>query len=163
MKFRIFILLFSLLYVSSGFHFETSRKKVYIFLSTQCPCAYSHQETVKTLEKKYPTSIEFTAVFEDQKDDVEEIEDMMKNIGWKMKYTKDLNMQLFKKYHPKVYSDCVLVSSDGTILYHGAIDDSPLNMGQVKNFYLQNAIEDFLNNRPVKVPEGKGTGCLIIK
>ena len=87
----------------------------------------------------------------------------MKNIGWKMKYTKDQNMQLFKKYHPKVYTDCVLISAAGNILYHEAIDDSPLNMGQVNNFYLQNAIEDFLDNHPVKVPEGKGFECLIIK
>lgn len=163
MKFRIFILLFLLLCASSGFHVEPSRAKVYIFLSAKCPCAYSHQETVKTLEKKFSSRIEFEAVFVDKNDDAEEIEAMMKNIGWKMKAVKDQNMQLFKKYHPKVYTDCVLVSAAGNILYHGAIDDSPLNMGQLKNFYLQNAIEDFLDNRSVKIPEGKGAGCLIIK
>lgn len=136
--------------------------KVYIFLSAKCPCAYNHQELVKDLEKKYKLSVKFTAVFVDKSDDVEEINDMMKNLGWKMETIKDRNKVLFRLYHPKVYTDCVLVSAGGKILYHGAIDDSPANMGQVKNFYLQNAIDDLLNKRLVKVQESKGFGCLIV-
>jgi len=163
MKIKNILLLISLVLVLSAFHTESGRAKVYIFLSAKCPCAYSHQEFVSSLEKKYRTTIEFTAVFVDKSDDDEDIQLMMKNLGWKMKSIKDNNHQLLKKFHPKVYTDCILVSDKGKVLYHGAIDDSQSNMGQVKNFYLQNAIEDVLHSRPVKVAEGQGRGCLIVR
>ncbi len=142
-------------------HAPNSKPHVFIFAAAKCPCIYSHQETFGKLLNTYKDKIDFTIVFVDRNDDKEEITDMLENLGWKINYIIDKKGNYIKKYHPKVFSDCVFVSPPGVILYKGAVDDSPLNMGRVVNFYLKDAIEDYLSNKPVKIKEGKGLGCLI--
>ena len=147
---------------NSSFTASTFTKpQVYIFLAAKCPCVYSHQETFNKCIRYYKDKVDFTVVFIDKNDDKEDIDDMLKNLEWEIKYVIDKDKSYQKKYQPKVTTDCVLVSVTGEILYRGAVDDSPLNLGQVKNFYLKNAIDDFLNGGIVKVKEGKGVGCLI--
>ena len=147
---------------NSSFTASTFTKpQVYIFLAAKCPCVYSHQETFNKCIRYYKDKVDFTVVFIDKNDDKEDIDDMLKNLEWEIKYVIDKDKSYQKKYQPKVTTDCVLVSVTGEILYRGAVDDSPLNLGQVKNFYLKNAIDDFLNGGTVKVKEGKGVGCLI--
>ncbi|MHB8260009.1 MAG: thioredoxin domain-containing protein [Bacteroidia bacterium] len=140
----------------------STKPQVLIFLAAKCPCVYSHQETFNTCIKDYKDKIDFTIVFIDKRDDKEDIEDMLKNLGWKVKYIIDKDNYFQKKYQPKVTTDCVLISAKKEIIYHGSVDDSPLNFGQVKNFYLKDAIEDYLGNKLVKVKEGKSIGCLLL-
>jgi len=105
--------------------------------------------------------VDFSVVFIDKNDDMEEISDMLKNLGWDIKYIVDEDQILLNQYRPNVSTDCVLVTSEGKILYKGTVDDSPLNYGQVLNFYLKNALEDYFNNKPIRVKEGQGVGCII--
>jgi hypothetical protein len=135
---------------------------VYIFISSKCPCIYSHQEEVQWLEKKYGSVVEFRAVFIDKTDDPEDIATTMKNLGWKMGSVRDNKHMLTRQYHPKVYTDCVLVSADGAVLYRGAIDDSALHMGQVQHSYLQNALGEFLAGGEVMIKQATGAGCMIV-
>jgi hypothetical protein len=161
---NILLLVSVLLLASTGEFSQTTvqnKLQAVIFLSAKCPCVYSHQKAFGSLIARYKNKIDFTAVFVDKNDDRELITDMLKNLGWKINYVTDKNKVYVKKYHPKVYSDCVLVSASGEILYQGAVDDSPLHSGQVLNFYLKDAIDDYLIGKPVKIKEGKGFGCLI--
>lgn len=135
--------------------------KVYLFLQSQCPCIYNHKETFGSLLKKYSDKVSFVAVFVDNKDNDNGIKDLMQNLGWKLPYIKDRKHQLVKELQPKVSTDCVLVDSSGKVLYRGAIDDGPLNMGTVRNFYLKNALDAYFNHLPVKVSSGKGIGCFL--
>ena len=138
-----------------------SKAKVYIFLAAGCPCAYSHQQTFGSMIKKFGDRVDFYAVFIDKNDDQEEIDDMMKNLGWKLKTILDKKKVLAKLYRPEVTTNCVLVAPDGKPLYKGAVDDSVQNYGQVINFYLKNALEDYVAGRPVRVKEGEGVGCYL--
>lgn len=137
------------------------KPQVLIFLASKCPCAYNHQETFKSLVDKYGKEIDFKAVFIDKNDDGEDIKDMLKNLGWSIQYTIDKTRTYIHKYNPEVTTECMLVSSGGEILYRGAVDDSPLNLGQVNNFYLKDAIENYMQHVPIKVKRGKAVGCLI--
>ena len=162
---KVFSILISLLLITVTEFAQTSANKkpqVLIFISAKCPCIYSHQETFKACINAYKDKIDFITIFIDKNDDTEEIQDMLKNLGWKVKYVVDKQKFYTKTYHPKATTDCVFVSASGEILYKGAVDDSPLNMGQVLNFYVKDAIEDFLNHKPVKVKEGKSFGCTIV-
>lgn len=155
------ILLCIAVFVLMGYIPPREKATVYIFLSAKCPCIYSHQETVSWLEKKYGPRVKFNAVFIDQTDDRQDMEMTMKNLSWKMKYFKDGGKKFVRRFHPKMYTDCFLVSPLGVVLYQGAIDDSPLHMGQVQNPYLEEAIDGYLKNGIVKVRQVKGVGCLI--
>jgi hypothetical protein len=135
--------------------------KVYLFLQSQCPCIYNHKETFGSLLKNYGDKVSFTAVFVDSKDNDKDIKDLMQNLGWKLTCIKDKKHQLVHELQPKVSTDCVLVDDSGKVLYKGAIDDGPLNMGTVKNFYLRDALDAYLHHTPIKVSSGKGVGCLL--
>jgi hypothetical protein len=138
-----------------------AKVKVYLFLQSQCPCIYNHKETFGALLKAYSDRVSFIAVFVDKKDNDNRIKDLLKNLGWKLPYIKDKERQLVQELQPKVSTDCVLVDASGKVLYKGAIDDGPLNMGTVRSFYLKNALDQYFNHMPVKVPSGKGVGCFL--
>jgi hypothetical protein len=157
MKIQLLVLAFGL----TAFVPPPEKINVYIFLSAKCPCVYSHQETVSWLEKKYSENVKFTAIFVDQSNDKEDIEMTMRNLAWKMSYLKDTGGKFMKRFKPKLYTDCVLVSHEGKVLYHGAIDDSPLHMGQVRHSYLEEAIEGYLKNGIVSISHANGVGCMI--
>lgn len=140
---------------------STQKVRVFIFLAADCPCVYNHQETFNSLVREFGDRVTFKAVFTDPNDDKEEIEDMLKNLGWSISYRVDRNKTYRKKYHPKMTTECVLVSADGTIVYRGAVDDGPLNAGMVRQFFLKMALEDYFNKVPVRIKEGKTIGCLI--
>jgi len=138
-----------------------NKAKVYIFLAAGCPCAYSHQATFGSMIRKYGDKVDFYAVFIDKNDDQEEIDDMMKNLDWKLETILDKDKVLAKQYRPRVTTNCVLVSPSGLLLYKGAVDDSVQNFGQVVNFYLRSALEDYFAGRPVRVETGQGVGCYL--
>jgi hypothetical protein len=135
--------------------------KVYLFLQSQCPCIYNHKETFGSVLKTYSGKVNFIAVFVDNKDNDNAIKDLMQNLGWKLPYIRDKKRQLVHQLQPKVSTDCVVVDGSGKVLYRGAIDDGPLNMGTVKNFYLKNALDAYFNHTPLKVSSGKGVGCFL--
>ncbi|HEX5151554.1 MAG TPA: hypothetical protein VFW07_08890 [Parafilimonas sp.] len=154
----MFALISSTLLVQAA---PTGKVKVYLFLQSQCPCIYNHKETFGSLLKNYSDKVSFTAVFVDSKDNDNGIKDLMQNLGWKLPYLKDKKHQLVQKLQPKVSTDCVLVDASGKVLYKGAIDDGPLNMGTVRHFYLKDALDEYFNHKPIKVPSGKGIGCFL--
>ena len=137
------------------------KPKVLIFLATGCPCVFSHRETFGSMLKKYGSKVDFSIVFIDKNDDKEEMVGMIESLGWDIKYIIDEDQKLLNQYHPKVSTDCVLLTPAGKVVYKGAVDDSPLNYGQIKEFYLKNAIEDFFEGRPIRVRLGEGIGCII--
>jgi len=133
--------------------------KVYLFLQSQCPCIYNHKETFGKLIKTYSNQVNFTAVFTDSKESDKDMRHLISDLGWKLPYVKDKDHQLIRRLKPKVSTDCVLVGENGKVLYLGAIDDGPTNMGTVKNFYLKDALDAYLNNQPIKITNAKSIGC----
>ena len=143
-----------------AFHAVPPKKaKVYLFLQSQCPCIYNHKETFGSLIKTYKTKVSFIAVFTDRKENDKDIRILLSDLGWNLPYIKDSDHKLLQQLKPKVSTDCVLVDAIGKVLYHGTIDDGPLNMGTVKKFYLKDALEAYLNDLPIKVSSAKGIGC----
>jgi len=159
---KVFIIVLALLSsVLLGQAAPGGKVKVYLFLQSQCPCIYNHKETFGSLLRNYRDKVSFIAVFVDNKDNDKGIKDLMQNLGWKLPYIKDKAHQLLHELQPKVSTDCVFVDGSGKVLYRGAIDDGPLNMGTVKNFYLKNALDAYFNHTPIKVSSGKGVGCFL--
>ncbi|OQP60698.1 hypothetical protein A3860_32380 [Niastella vici] len=134
---------------------------VYLFLQSQCPCIYNHKETFGSLIKTYQSKVSFTAVFTGRKETDKDMQQLISDLGWRLPYKKDKDHTLLRQLKPRVSTDCVLVDAKGKVLYVGAIDDGPLNMGAVKNFYLKDALEAYVNDRPVRVSSAKGIGCTL--
>lgn len=140
---------------------QGQKAKVLIFLAAQCPCAYNHEETFASMANKYGKTVDFVAVFVDRNDQPKEIREMLKSLHWDIPFVIDRNKAYQNKFKPTVTTECMLISPAGEVLYRGAVDDSPLNLGQVKNFFLRDALEDYTNNKPIRIKQGQPVGCLI--
>ena len=55
----------------------------------------------------------------------------------------------------------ILFDKSGKLVYHGAIDDSPGDAGQVKRHHLKEAINEMMQDREVTVKETRSVGCSI--
>ena len=75
-------------------------------------------------------------------------------------YLKDADQSVAKKFGALVTLHAFVLDSERRLMYRGRIDDSrdPTN---VTTHDLQNALDDLLESRPVRVPETRPFACSI--
>lgn len=90
---------------------------------------------------------------------------MMKNYAgnqhFNWYYVADKNEMLTEAFEASHMPECFLFNKAGKLVYKGAIDDSPGNAEAVKIRYLNNAINDMLGDKGVKVNTTATIGCNI--
>jgi thioredoxin-related protein len=57
--------------------------------------------------------------------------------------------------------ECFLFDKNNKLVYHGAIDDSPGDISQVKRHHLREAINETIIGKEVSVKESRSVGCSI--
>lgn len=57
--------------------------------------------------------------------------------------------------------ECFLFDKNGKLVYHGAIDDSPADIAEVKRNHLKQAITEMAQGTDVSVKESRSVGCSI--
>ena len=57
--------------------------------------------------------------------------------------------------------ECFLFNRNNKLVYHGAIDDSPGDISQVKRHYLKEAINETIAGKEVSIKESRSVGCSI--
>jgi AhpC/TSA family len=57
--------------------------------------------------------------------------------------------------------ECFLFNKDGKLVYHGAIDDSPADINEVKRSHLKEAINEMTGGNAVSIKESRSIGCSI--
>jgi len=57
--------------------------------------------------------------------------------------------------------ECFLFDKNGKLVYHGAIDDSPADITQVKRNHLKQAMTEMIHGNDVAVKESRSVGCSI--
>lgn len=78
-------------------------------------------------------------------------------------YALDRNSELADAFGASRTPECFLFNKDGKLVYHGAIDDSPGDPGQVKRHHLREAIDEMNNDKEVTVKETRSVGCSIAR
>lgn len=160
-----YLIILSALFLSPGGQAEPQGARpphVYVFVEAGCPCIYTHKDSFGNLLKKYSGKVDFLLVFVGKHDTKTEIDDLLHQLSWKIKYMKDDSRKLVNTFKPHVSSDCVVADEHGKIVYKGAIDDGIKNMGQIKNFYLLEVIHAMLEGKPSPYSNVEGTGCRIM-
>ncbi|MEO5594894.1 MAG: redoxin family protein [Chitinophagaceae bacterium] len=57
--------------------------------------------------------------------------------------------------------ECFLFDKNGKLVYHGAIDDSPADITQIKRNHLKQAITEMTQGTDIGVKESRSVGCSI--
>ena len=82
-----------------------------------------------------------------------------KEQGYTWSYAVDKNNEIADAFGASRTPECYLFNSDGKLVYHGAIDDSPADAGAVERKHIHAAIDDVLAGREVSVKTSKSVGC----
>jgi peroxiredoxin len=76
-------------------------------------------------------------------------------------YVSDNKGELADAFEATHTPECYLFNQNAKLVYKGAIDDNPGNAEAVKSRHLNNAINDMLANKPLKVNTTATIGCNI--
>ncbi|HXB45059.1 MAG TPA: thioredoxin family protein [Puia sp.] len=76
-------------------------------------------------------------------------------------YVLDKNDVLADAFSASRTPECFLFDKNNKLVYHGAIDDSPGKMSDVKHSYLKEAIDEMITGKNITVKESRSIGCSI--
>lgn len=81
--------------------------------------------------------------------------------GYKWPYCLDSNNELADAFKSSRSPECYLFNGKGILVYHGAIDDNPIDESRVNRRHLQEAINELLSNKDILIKESRSIGCSI--
>ena len=147
-------------------HLSLSSKDLLViaFLSPECPLCKNYSGKLATLKNKYANQATFIGIIPGSfaPGDVTEFQ---KNYLPSWKLFRDKLLLLTNYLQGKVTPEVLVIDNkSGILLYKGAIDDWVVSLGKTKthisNYYLDTALNNFLNNKPA-IPFTNPVGCLI--
>ena len=80
--------------------------------------------------------------------------------GWPVAYLRDEDQAVARAYGAKTTPDVFVVAPDGSVAYRGAPDADHGDPGQ-DAAWLREALDDVLEERPVRRAETRPVGCSI--
>lgn len=163
-------LLLVILLMSVSGKASASVATVYIFLSETCPICQSATIGLKSLYKEYhEKGIDFVGVFPNVTvSNSTSIEKFAKKYQLDFTMRSDADRQLTQRFGATVTPQVFVVNeANGETLYRGKIDNGFERVGKRRQvtteFYLKNALDEWLAHRPIVVKETEPVGCFIIK
>jgi peroxiredoxin len=84
-----------------------------------------------------------------------------KEQGYKWNYVVDKNNEVADAFGANRTPECFLFDKSLTLVYHGAIDDSPSDISAIKRIHLKEAITEMAAGKEVTVKESRSVGCTI--
>lgn len=93
----------------------------------------------------------------------ERMQSYAKSQDYQWYYALDRNSELADAFGANRTPEAFLFDKDGKLVYHGAIDDSPGDEGQVKRKHLRAAMDEMNSGKEVTVKETRSVGCTIAR
>ena len=84
-----------------------------------------------------------------------------KKEGYDFAYVVDANHQQADAYGATRTPELFLLDAKGTLVYKGAIDDSPADIAKVNRIHAKEAIKELVGGKSVSIKESRSVGCSI--
>jgi thiol-disulfide isomerase/thioredoxin len=140
---------------------------VILFWSNRCPWVDKYEERVQSLVPKFrDDGIRFVRVnANDATDWPSESRAASKTRAEKRDYVapyvRDTTASLARALGATRTPHAFVFDGDGTLVYVGAVDDSPGDPGRVSSSYLRNALQALVNDSAPPVSKTKAFGCTL--
>ena len=132
-----------------------------MFISTRCPYSNAYVGRMKSLASKYaPLGVSFVGIDSDQNEPKAEVASYSKSKGFPFPVLVDKGDKVADAYAARVTPETYVLSSSGTLVYHGRIDND-MDPANVHTHDLANAIEETLAGKAVAKSQTKAFGCSI--
>ena len=138
---------------------------VFVFVRTDCPISNRYAPTIQELEKQYRKNAEFYLVYPVKSETSEQIRSHMMEFGYKLRVLRDPDGELVKAAQTKVTPEAAVFTANGSLLYHGRIDDWYAEFGRSRSVpsthELSAALEEAAGGKPVAVATMPAVGCYL--
>lgn len=141
-----------------------TRLTVLVFLSPECPLCRNYIPVLNALHKEY-AEVQICGIFPGTAYTAQQINDFQKEYKVSFNLLIDRKKELTHYLKATTTPESILISKLGAIPYRGLIDNWASGLGQKRKVttekFLENAIEDVLNQRIPANSQTKPIGCLI--
>ncbi len=94
-------------------------------------------------------------------DSYQDMQAYAKEQGYKWHYVVDSHNEIANAFAANRTPECYLFDGNGKLVYHGAIDNSPTDITNVKRVHVQEAINEMLSGKDVTIKKSRSVGCTI--
>lgn len=150
--------------------FKDAKGFIVIFTCNHCPFSVKYENRIGALNKKYKKlgypviAINPNDAEQFPDESFENMKKRAKQKKFKFPYLLDDTQMTTRLYGATKTPDVFLLNKEGDNLilrYTGAIDDNANEPQNVKQTYLEDAVDALLANKPIEVPFTKAVGCSI--
>ncbi|MEI6805687.1 MAG: redoxin domain-containing protein [Myxococcaceae bacterium] len=137
---------------------------VLFWWATQCPCVTRFQSRMEDLAESYAgKSVAMFAVASNADESLEQVQRISQQRQFKLPIIFDKNGVLAKQIGVYTTPTAVLLDSEGEVQFMGWIDNERMPGEKDRVPYLQNALDQFLNQEKITMPRAPIYGCPITK
>ncbi|MCS6973639.1 MAG: redoxin domain-containing protein [Cyclobacteriaceae bacterium] len=139
---------------------------VVIFTSNNCAFDEHYRSRIIHMAEKYRQRVPFLLVnsYTEADESVEKMKSLHAEMGFEVPYLADKQQLVMHLLQARKSPECVLLKpANGkfTVVYRGAIDDSPQMEEAIKHAWLSDAIEAVLSGKNIVTKEQRPVGCAI--
>jgi len=144
-----------------------SKGTLVIFTCNHCPWAKAWETRIAELGNTYRQrgigviAINANDPAEHAEDSFDGMVQRAKDKNFQFPYVVDKGSTVAKAFGAERTPEAFLFAADGTLVYHGTIDDNAEDASAVKQHYLRDALESVASAQPVAMKETKALGCSI--
>jgi thiol-disulfide isomerase/thioredoxin len=138
---------------------------VLLFVRTDCPVSNRYAPLIQQMSKQYGKDATFRLVFPDKSESPEKIHAFLRDYKYELSAIRDVDHALVKATEVKVTPEAAVFDAQGTLVYHGRIDNLYEHIGQARRaattHELVDAIEAARLGKNPATPSSDGVGCFI--
>jgi peroxiredoxin len=149
--------------------YKDAKGFVVIFTCNHCPYAQLYEERIIALHKKLnPKGFPVIAINPNsplivEEDSYEEMQKRSKQMKYPFAYLFDEEQTVYPRFGATRTPHVFILDSSRVVQYIGAIDDNPELVSDVKDSYVENAVEDLLNGKKPDPAVTLAIGCTVKK
>ena len=157
---------------------STAPITVTLFVDSDCPVSNRYAPQLQSLQQRYsPRGVSFWLVYPDPRISVSTIRAHMRDYGYAMPALRDPEHALVRRANVRVTPEAGIFLADGTLVYHGRIDNRYVDLSRRRPQATEHDVEDVLDallegksvdnswipapGRPLNAMSRPGVGCYI--
>ncbi len=140
---------------------------IVMFSCNTCPYVIKNEERIKAISN-YALQNEVGVIllnsneaYREKDDSFEAMQAYAKTQNFKWNYVVDKNHEVADAFGANRTPECFLFNNNSTLVYHGAIDDSPADASAIKRIHLKEAINEMIIGKDITIKESRSVGCSI--
>lgn len=145
---------------------SSNKASVILFLQPECPFCNSYGKTLKQLDSVFKSKdVKVYGVVAGKNFPDSEIVAYKNKFNLEFPFLLDPDFVLTQQLKATITPQAFLLNQQGKTIYYGMIDNWGYEIGKTRahatEFYLTDAVNAFLSNKPIPIDSTKAIGCYI--